>query len=994
MTDKLPHLFTIAASANFADTLARGLIARLEGQDFALSDCIIYLPTRRAARNFGEAFAGVLGGAALLPQFRALGESEDEEISFESLDLPPAISPIRRQLLLANLVRQWDVQGRGGSLTFAQAAALADSLAKVMDEIEREGADLGALKDLAPAALAGHWQQVTRFLDVIHAQWPAILAAEGALNPAARSDRLLASLAERLAAHPPAGLVIAAGSTGSIPATARLLGVIANLERGAVVLPGLDRTLDAQSWTELDPGHPQFGLKKLLTRLHVERADVADWQGGAARPTRETLLRETLRPAPTTDAWRAIAEQGSAEIAAGLEGLTLAAANDPAQEALVVALALRETLETENRTAALVTPDRNLARRVAGELSRWGIAIDDSAGRPLAHASAGAFLCLLAEAAEAQFAPVPLLALLKHPFATLGEAPGPFRAHARELDRLCLRGPRPDPGLAGIAKAITRNGKAAELARWWEGIAALLAPLEALFAKAEVALGDLIEAHVAAAEGLSCGSPPPPRAERMEGEVAVAPIRCEGRRGSSSMWQDADGEAAATLIADFRDSAQGLPGIAPHFYPALLRTLAMKVPVRPRGGRRRAIAILGPLEARLQQVDLTILGGLTEGSWPAGPGADPWFSRPMRETLGLEQPERAIGLAAHDFSMLGAGREVLLTRALKSDGVPTIASRWLQRLTQLTQGLNLQITSSVHVAQARALAEVAPGPRLTRPAPTPAVAARPRRLTVTEIETWLRDPYAIYAKHVLKLKPLDPLDEAVGPLERGSAFHRALEIFVRDHPGPLPDDALARLIAICEQLFAEEEIPFAQRAVWRPRFANAARWFLDWEGGRRTAVASSHLEVSGRMHFAAPAGPFELACKADRIDLLKGGGAAIIDYKTGSLPDKKWLVQFLTPQLPLEGAILAAGGFDGLAAAQADELIYLRFSGKGDQEKILDGTLAPDAAARLAQRIAWFDEDATPYHSRIAPQNARIAGDYDHLARVREWSVSGWGEET
>jgi ATP-dependent helicase/nuclease subunit B len=618
-----------------------------------------------------------------------------------------------------------------------------------------------------------------------------------------------------------------------------------------------------------------------------------------------------------------------------------------------------------------VTPDRNLARRVAGELSRWGIAIDDSAGRPLAHASAGAFLCLLADAVAAGFAPVPLLALLKHPFTTLGEDPAPFRAHARELDRFCLRGPRPDPGLAGISKAIAHNKKPAALAAWWNGVAAILSPLEALFAQQQAPLDELITAHLAAAERLACKADQP-----------------------CPLWRDADGEAAAQMMADFLESATGLPPLEPHAYPQLLRILMMKVPVRPRAGRRRAIAILGPLEARLQQFDLIILGGLNEGSWPAGPGADPWFSRPMREKLGLEQPERAIGLAAHDFSMLAAGGEVLLTRALKSDGAPTIASRWLQRLMQLTQGLKLEISSSAHVVQARALAEVASGPRIQRPAPTPPVTARPRRLTVTEIETWLRDPYAIYAKHVLGLRPLYQLDEEIGPLERGSAFHKALEIFVGDHPGPLPQDALPILIAIAEAQFAQEEIPFAQRALWRPRFANAARWFLEWEKGRRDVIASSKLEISGATFFQAPAGRFELACKADRIDLLKSGNAAIIDYKTGSLPDKKWLVRFLTPQLPLEAAILAAGGFDGLAAVTADELIYLRFSGKDDKERILTDISFEEAAARLAQRIAWFDEEATPYHSRVAPQNAHIAGDYDHLARVREWSLSGWSEET
>jgi ATP-dependent helicase/nuclease subunit B len=592
------------------------------------------------------------------------------------------------------------------------------------------------------------------------------------------------------------------------------------------------------------------------------------------------------------------------------------------------------------------------------------------------------FLSLVAEAAEAQFAPVPLLALLKHPFATLGKEPAPFRAQARLLDKYVLRGPRPDPGLAGIRKAIaaaqadTRKpaDQLAELSAWWNRIAAILEPLEQAFTQKEISLAALIHSHLVVSESLACGDPK-----------------------DCPLWRGADGEAAAELFDSLLQAVTGLPEIEPHSYPALLHALAMKIPVRP-AFAHRAIAILGPLEARLQRFDLIILGGLNEGNWPATPPADPWFSRPMRKALGLEQPERRIGLAAHDFATLAAGPQVLLTRALKADGAPTIASRWLERLTQLTRGLALEKhlqAPTDYLAMARTLSEVTPGPRLGRPAPTPPVAARPRRLSVTEIETWLRDPYAIYARHVLKLRPLDAVDEQVGPLERGNVFHRALELFVGRHPGPVPGDALETLIAIAEEVFAEAQIPAAQRAIWRPRFFSAAQWFVTQERTRRGDIATSHLEVSGHMTFEAPAGPFLLTGKADRIDVLAAGGAAILDYKTGTLPEKKWMMGFLTPQLPLEGAILVAGGFDGLPVLEPHDLIYLRLSGgaKGGETRVFEGAMAADAKARLSQRIAWFDDAATPYHSRIAPHSAKSVGDYDHLARVREWAPSGWTEE-
>ena len=986
---KFPSVFTIPASAPFAETLARGLIARAGDDPLALSSAVIYLPTRRAARTFGDAFARMLGGAALLPQFRALGDSEEDELLFdpvgEGLELAPDIRPLRRQLLLAQLVRQWDRRDRDGTLSFAQCAALADSLAKVMDEMETQGCDLSRLKDLAPENLAEHWEGITRFLAVIRDTWPAILAEEKALNPAARRNLALKALGARLEASTPQHWVIAAGSTGSIPATAELMRVIARLPKGAVVLPGLDRRLDEESWNSLDPGHPQFGLGQLLRTIEATREDVQDWFAAEHNLARENLLSETLRPAPTTDAWRALAENGDEEIAQGVKDLGLVTAADPAQEALTIALALRESLETPGRTAALVTPDRNLARRVAAEIARWNIAIDDSAGRPLAHTAAGSFLCLLVEAAEARFAPVPLLALLKHPFARQGQDHAAFRARARELDRWCLRGPRPDAGLAGIARRIEKCGRQKfppppealmALKDWWSGIAAILAPLEAIYARPDAPLPDLIAAHMTAAEALACDE-----------------------RESCILWANSDGEQAATLCAALEDDAQDLPPIEPGSYAALFRHLAMKAPVRAAFGRHPRLAILGPLEARLQRFDLTILGGLNEGSWPGATSADPWFSRPMRASLGLEQPERSIGLAAHDFAMLAAGPCVLLTRSLKADGAPTVASRWLQRLTQLLLGLDpsppekkLPIEDilkppTAYATLAARLVDVPLGPRLERPAPRPPVEVRPKKLSVTEIETWLRDPYAIYAKHVLKLRPLDVLDEPVGPLERGNILHKALELFVAGGGG----DA-ARLIALADRLFEEAGIPKAVLAVWRPRFIGAAKAFVDFEQERRSTIAASYLERKGALGLDG----FTLTGIADRIDVLTSGRAAILDYKSGAIPSNKQVDQLLSPQLPLEAAMLAEDGF-GIGKFIAEELIYVSLAGGAktrDPSYVRNPvTLSAEAVAQLVRRIAWFNQRETPYRSRVKPYRADIAGDYDHLARVKEWSPSGWGDE-
>ena len=504
----------------------------------------------------------------------------------------------------------------------------------------------------------------------------------------------------------------------------------------------------------------------------------------------------------------------------------------------------------------------------------------------------------------------------------------------------------------------------------------MLAPLEALLAAGETPLAELVTAHLAAAETLACA-----------------------HQTNCLLWSNPDGETAARFTADLLEAAVALPAIETSSYAPLFRRLAMARPVRAPYGQHPRLAILGPLEARLQRFDLTILGGLNEGAWPESPGADPWFSRPMRDVLGLEQPERGIGLSAHDFAMLAAGPQVLLTRALKAEGTPTVPSRWLQRLTQLARGLKLEAQLRPRDDIARLAAQIMTVPqreRLRRPHPTPPVKARPRRLSVTEIEVWLRDPYAIYAKHVLGLKKRDPLDQEAGPLERGNALHKALELFVAEHPGELPADAAARLMAT-DEVFTQMAIPKAALALWRPRFLSAARWFVDFERTRRAGIAQSWLERKGHLKFDAPGGAFELVARADRIDRRADGGAAIIDYKTGALPQKNWTATFLAPQLPLEGAILAAGGFDGVPALTVSELLYVKLTGglKPGELRALDNPASlPDAAlAKLKSLVALFDDATIPYVPRIHPRSKDDEGDYDHLARVREWAPSGWEEE-
>jgi ATP-dependent helicase/nuclease subunit B len=851
--------------------------------------------------------------------------------------------------------------------------------------VQTERLALDALQRLVPDAYARHWQITLQFLTILTEHWPRILADEACIDPAERRNLVMQAQADAWRREPPPHPIIAAGSTGSIPATADLLAVVAGLPHGAVVLPGLDRHADPDSWQAIhdEPTHPQHGLARLLDRLGVDRDAVADWPTpgpttAVSVAARAQLASEAMRPAATSEAWQDLRRSGIA--AEALDGVTRLDCPGPREEAETIALIMRQTLEQPAWTAALVTPDRDLARRVAAALRRWGIRVDDSAGMPLAETVPGGFLRLVATMLAERLAPVSLLACLKHPLAAGGRPLTAFRALARRLEIAALRGPRPEPGFAGLKAAL--GGSDRELGGWVDELAGLTAPFDAALQADTVALSRLIEAHVAVAERLAATA---------------------DDAGAERLWAGAAGEAAAGFIAELAEAAADFPPLAGHHYPALFEALMAGRVVRPRYGRHPRLFIWGPLEARLQQADRLILGGLNEGAWPPEAAADPWLSRPMRAEFGLPLPERRIGLSAHDFAQGFCARQVVLTRAQRVEGTPTVPSRWLLRLDNVLAAAGLGQSWEAKrgdewLAWQAALDRPERPAPWEPPAPRPPLAARPRTLSVTRIETWMRDPYAIYARYVLGLKPLEPLDADPGAAAYGEEVHKALDRFVREHPGALPADAEARLIAIGRETFARYLGRPGVWAFWWPRFERIARWFVAREAERRAEIVESVTEVRGSLTIDTAHGPFTLTAFADRIDRMRDGSLTVVDYKTGAPPSLKEVEAGYAPQLPLEAAIAAAGGFDGVAAAPIGGLSYWRL--RGDEPAGEENPLKADAPALaaaaldgLGQLIIRFDEEATPYRARPRPDAAPRFSDYEHLARVKEWSA-GAGEDT
>ena len=986
-------VYNIPSGEPFLEALARGILNDNATTPHEIVDTRVLLPTRRACRALRDAFLRVANGAALiLPRMQALGDIDDEENSalgsnalgiVTSTAVPFAIEPIQRKLLLTRLVLKFDRERRAATASATspiepgQAADLADDLAALLDQVQTEQQSLDDIASLAPAELAIHWQETLNFLAIITDHWPQILAEANLIDHADRRNRTFDELVDSWRRDPPQTPIIAAGSTGSIPATAELLGVIARLPRGAVILPGLDAELDTASWDVLGATHPQHGIKQLLQRIGVARDEVEVWPSVklGQEPLRTKLMRDAMRPAE-----RPIASEDAPHLnQTAFAGLQWLNHPTPQDEAKTIAVLMRETLEHSERTAALITPDRALARRVAAELQRWGIGVDDSAGTPLRDTPVGTFLRLSADLAGSGVIPIALLALLKHPLAAGGAAPEMFRYRARKLELAILRGPRPAPGFNGLRAALKAAAmeelQQETLSAWLDEIAEQAAPFIAMVASSATSLGDLLTAHVGFAEWLAGH---------------------DKKRGAECLWNGESGEAAALLIEEIRTASGALPEIAGAAYPGLFESLMRGRVVRPAWGRHPRLSILGTLEARLQFADLVILGGLNEGTWPPDPMPDPWLSRPMRAALGLSAPERRIGQSAHDFAQAAAAPQVVLSRATKVGGTPTVPARWLLRLATLATRSAVAWGPTMRSAGQQWAARLdEPNRVVPRPAPAaaPPLAARPRRMSVTRVETWIRDPYAVYAREILRLRRLDVVDATPNAANRGIVIHAVLDRFVAAYPNALPEDALQRLLAIGGEEFARARIRPGVAAFWWARFVRIARWFVDNEMRRRRNNQPLGSEIRGELSLNLDGGGFTLTAIADRIDRRDDGALTIIDYKTGQIPSPKQVHGGWSPQLALEAMIAAAGGFDGVDAGAVGELSYWRLTGgeqAGEERPISDSVedLVAATGTRLRALVAAFDQVETPYHSRPRP-NPSIApkySDYDHLARVAEWS--------
>lgn len=1019
--------------STFVDALLSGQVIKCIGPSappLNLARTTIYVPTQRAARTLAMEFMRKSATqAVLLPRIQPLGTLDDTEDLTEFSDdagtfgdeVALAIGDIERRLILAQLILRWarslsyaivsiDPDGAPQldmrenilvSPSSANAIALAKELGALIDELIIENIEPTSIDQVVDASFDKYWSITTRFLRIALREWPAILKQRGFVDRVRRSMAVLTLRTEQIENADGGDPVIALGSTGSNPATATLIDAISRMTHGAVILPGLDRILDDATWLRIgetgeqydEPTHthPQYNLKRLLKKLNIDRDVVRDIGAPSRRlSARCALAAHALRPADTTEQWREYRAKESDLFVSSLEGVTLIEAPDERLEALSLALFMRQALETPRRTAVLITPDRTIARRVRAELARFDIDIEDSDGEPLSTTPIGTLARLLVSIGSVGPSGTDIATLLAHPLVTLNFSRDRIAALAPLIEIVVLR--RTDRSGArrvewgGLARELVMENKTHHALNSFA--ASDYHFIADFFEQLDVALKPMTT--------LSRDAMLTARIEALRNSIrSVATLReCGDPLTSSRGLKEFAALLEQLLIADapmdFDDGG----------FASFLSSLLSEIRIREPSNTYPRLKILGPLEARLIDADLILLAGLDEGVWPPQTNAGPFLNRSMRYALGLSPLERRIGQSAHDFVMAFGSPEVVLSRAVKRGGSPCVASRFVARLGALAGEAysNCKARGDAMLSIAHALDQPRSIKSCERPQPRPPVELRPAQLSVTRIEILRRDPYSIYAERILRLTPLESLGSKSGAREAGTAIHEALAEFVLTHPcGALPENARDTLLAIAKRKLANFMNNSGFLAFKWPRIEMGLDHALAFEKSRRTQDVEIFIEEHGEWRVQLfDQTTFLLTANADRIEVDPAGTAWVYDFKTGAPPSNSQVLAGFSPQLTLEAAMIESGAFLKVGKRRTHGGAYVHIGGNGDgaplwikSKEVCFGDLVAEHRAQLLKMLDQFRDPRRSYPSR--PYVAFISrhGDYDHLARVKEWSRNG-----
>jgi ATP-dependent helicase/nuclease subunit B len=950
------NLYTVPPAESLAQNLARWMLEKWGNSPEILPRCLIFVPSRRSVRTLREAFLRESEGEGLLlPQILAAGDiSESSLLRFGNLgveqitelqQLLPEAPQMQRVMSLQSLVWHYGRKMIPRLHDREAALELSTQLISLIDEMDREQGDWEKLPELAPEEFAQYWQQTLRFLEIIRVHWPALEQAECWMRPWQRRNVMLEMLTDSWRDRPPSYPVIAAGSTGSVPAVGGLLKQVAKMPEGYLVLPGFDPQQEAEM--ELPESHPQALMKELLEQI-------------GARPEEVKLLGETKREERRK--WLSIATLPEHQIerwyceefnrSKGEEDFHFLELENTEDASLAAAFLLREALEKPEQTAALITPDRQFARSVAAILHRWKIEVDDSAGQPLSQTPQAVLMWLVLSAIQQNFSPVTILSLLKHPLCFLQHSRETILQAARETETKLWRGminPHPAKWKAKL------SGCSAQTQEILNNLLSLLEPFHKLhFDIKDTRFEELSELWQSVAEQISTD-----------------------QQTHIHLWRGDTSQGLAQFFQKMREVKID-EAISAEEFPGMVRALMRCEVVRPSFGTHPRLTILSPMEARLQRFDRVVLAEMNEGIWPEYESADPWMNRQMRQQLGLPSPDKRLGQQAHDFVQQAASKEVFLLRSEKSGGAETLPSRFWQRLRTVQQmqecaGETKQYPATEWVEALRHPDSI---PSASRPQPKPPVEVRPKQLSVTRIERLMQDPYSIYAQKILRLNKLEELEIEASHREFGNVMHDALQLHFESHI-PLMD-------AIDQRLEAED-IGYIAQALWRPRMEQ----IVDWVGQQDQG---SQLICEQKGEWKLPNG-FILFAYADRIEIVDDG-IRIIDYKTGSPPSAEWMRQGISSQLSLIGAIAKQGGYGGdYSQKPFVALEYWKLGGPGGGKVTSFSKVKEDSFDEVIERtiesfpkiIAAYDKQDQPYDCVPEYKYKPRYNDYEELARMQEW---------
>ncbi len=1008
-------VYYIPAGVGFAQSLAKAILSGdlpkqngIPPTNFELPQWNILLPTRRATRALSQAFIEQGDGAArLLPRIQPLGDVDEDELDFNSANTTDAFAPdlnavskLERQFMLLRFIQQWARENHDVPLAQTlntsgkQNFDLAQSLGELVDSFETHGQDIGIIDSLFDGEFAEHRLQLLGFLSIIQEKLPAAMNEAGKVGSNFQRNQLMSSYTNWLqqggAKHP----IIAAGSTGSIPTTAKLLSTIAGLENGAVVLPGLDVDMDEESWQNLEDHHPQFGMRELLAKMEIEREDVSLLPGleqSEKGKARNWLVSEIMRPANTTNLWRDAVTKKKDTLALATKDMTVLGLNNERAQAKTIALIMRHGLEGQ-KSVALITPDRTLARNVKSELARWEVEVDDSAGEPLSKHPSAVFLQLLLDLAKSNFSPLKLKTLISHPLSRFGLSNTEIKTQTYNLEIGCLRTRQPYEGLSGFEKMCQQAKKFQEGNPYthplvkrisdddWENCASLaqtiranLEPLEQLFSNACPSnLRQIIQIHLHVAEQV-CGT----------------------LDGHSLLWHGEAGDQLTSIFGKLLEAADHAPNMTGYSYLDLLERLLKESMLRPKHIRHNQLTIFGLMEARLVASDIVILGGLNENIWPMAAQNNPWLTRPQLSSASLPVPERRIGLSAHDFAQAFCADTVFLTYTKKLGNAPAVPSRWILRLRALLDAADLSklCTSNEEMPWDYWANNIDKPERFSpceRPEPKPALERRAKSFSVTGIEKLLKNPYRHFAEKILKLTMLEPIDHQIGAAERGSLVHDVLQEFISQHPHKLPKDGEQILIDLFEVELEKNISDTSLRAFWQPQLKRIAKWFIGNENEIRENYIGSKVEISGRYHFELNTQKYTISARADRVDIFNDGTTRIIDYKTGAPPSFTETANNFSPQLILEAIIGQAGGFDGIEKAPVENLMYIKLSGGIPPGGLTTSknlsVLMEKTNDGMIELLGRYQSPDQGYLAAPAPAQPEFDREYGYLSRWREWA--------